>query len=77
MSTDKQSTVRDTKRDAIYTPQVCVEITKAKFPSPASDAGDGAKLLPSDSTLESIRELERGDGFRYASLGKLWADLDS
>ena len=77
MTTDNETTVKDVNQGVIYTPQVCVETPKTKSHSPPSEAGDEHKLLPSDSTLEAIRELERGDGFHYASLGELWADLDS
>ena len=77
MTPDRDTTVRETKRDAIYASQVCLETIKPKFPMPPSEAGAEDNLLPSDGILESIRELERGDGIHNASLGELWADLDS
>ena len=77
MTTDKDTAVKDTTKGMTRIRPVRVEASKTKFSVSPSEASDEDKLLPSDDTLESIRELERGDGFHYASLGELWADLDS
>ncbi len=51
------------------------DVSKSK-PS-LSVPSDEGELIPSESTLEAIRELQSGGGIHYSSLEEFLADLDS
>lgn len=67
-----------TNEGATRRPRIDAKVRGANNPASYS-SGQGSRndLVPSDDTLESLKELENGGGKYYSSLDGLWADLDS